>query len=161
LIDDIRSSRSAPSAQGLSFLYFLGWAVLLGARQWAFSASLFFSGMVCEWVTELWKLERRIPLGWVKSIHSRRGCSTGPDDMYNKDISHFQVHPGPCDVWGAHLRFSAVISCSLPTSWLQISSPFPHLDMMWLSVRLHARWFRRENKSWLLSTCFGQAMLVT
>jgi len=47
-MDDVQSNRLAPSVRGLSFLYFLGWAVLLGARQWAFSASLFFSGMVCE-----------------------------------------------------------------------------------------------------------------
>jgi hypothetical protein len=49
-------------------------------------------------------------------------------------------------VLGPHLRPSTFASCSLATSWLRISSLFPHLAM-WSSVRLHTRWFRRDNKS--------------
>ncbi|KAH6636757.1 hypothetical protein F5144DRAFT_193833 [Chaetomium tenue] len=55
--------------------------------------------------------------------------------MYNKDLSHFQVHPGPCDVWWGRICASLTFSCSLPTNWLRIGNLLPHLAM-WSSVRL-------------------------
>jgi hypothetical protein len=59
-----------PLAQGLSFsLYLLGRAVLLGARQWAFSASsrffLSFRHGLREVRYDQRKLEGRIPLVWT------------------------------------------------------------------------------------------------